>query len=326
MKVERANPAKFGKGVVSVNVFRPLGGAHCTCTISGNVGTSSNRAVTGCSCSSRYVKNGAARSFGQGEGCTVDGTLVAKDGSGGPRGKGFEAKFTANGGIITDISITNPGENYTQAPELMIASGGVSFPHKFQYLADVNPVPIEYAVTTGTTTADRGVVAEESVDPAGSLTEAEDSVILKLTAKITNLDIGEYLETSSNEYLKVTHMTTDGKTISVERDAAPKGLKAKGSREAVAAGSHVQLVQLPYTCRVNFWATLSVNDPLAGPQIAGLSRGQLGTAATPHASDSKVYAVHWAGSEKDSEFSPSRKYNFRVAAYNTAGFSPFVYY
>jgi len=67
----------------------------------------------------------------------------------------------------------------------------------------------------------------------------------------------------------------------------------------------------------------SVND---GPQSAAILRAQLGTSAAAHSRNSKVHALLWAGSEKESRFKPTRRYHFRIASYNTAGFSPFVYY
>ena len=312
------------RGVVSINVFRSFGGQHCTCSIGGIVGTTnSDGDTTGCSCSSKHTKDGVKSEYGQGTGCTANGVLVAKQGSGGP-GRGFKAEFTVGGGKVTSITIVNPGENYTQAPEIMISEGGVTTESNFQYLGGANPIPIKYVVTTGTTAAERGVIAAD-----GALTDAADSLTLKVNAAITNLDIGEYLKTANGEYLQVKALSEDRKTITVGRDAAPKGLTQKGSKAAADAASNVQLVELPPSCNVNFWATLATADfrKQPGLQTAGVFRGQLGTRAVEHSVSSKVYAVHWAGSELiDATYAPSRRYNFRVAAYNKAGFSPFVYY
>jgi len=208
MKFVGANAQKDGKGVISVNVYSAGGGAHCTCTIAGVVGTTNSAlGTTGCYCSSiNPVQN---TNYGQGVNCTADGIIAPKDGSGGG-GFGFAATFSVNSGQVEKITITDPGMGYRFAPDLIIRSGG----------------------------------------------------------------------------------TTDS----------------------------------AYPCLVNFFPAMSKEKAVDGPQGAKVLRGQLGTTAAAHAAAAAVYGVQWAGSEDIYLKKPTKRYNFRIASYNSAGFSPFVYY
>ena len=208
MKVIGANAQKDGKGVVSVSVYSSGGGAHCTCTMAGVIGTTNTElGTTGCYCSAENpVKQ---TNYGQGINCTAAGTLVAKDGSGGG-GIGFAASFTVGSGSIQTITVTDPGIGYRFAPDLIINTGG-------------------------------------------------------------------------------------------QTDAQ-------------------------WPCAVNFFSTMSVEKAKDGPQAAKVLRAQLGTAAAAHNAASRVSGVQWAGSEDVFVKKPTKRYNFRIAAYNSAGFSPFVYY
>ena len=49
----------------------------------------------------------------------------------------------------------------------------------------------------------------------GGITDAADSVTVKLVAAITNLNANEYIKTAANEYLKVTNIADAGKTLTV---------------------------------------------------------------------------------------------------------------
>ena len=55
-----------------------------------------------------------------------------------------------------------------------------------------------------------------------------------------------------------------------------------------------------------------------------VQRGQLGTSILAHSNNAIVNTVLWA-SQKDNA-RPGRRYNFRIAAYNSAGFSDFTYF
>jgi len=95
------------QGVKSIGTFRASGGAECTCSIAGVASPSGGS----CSC------NGD-----QGANCTAAGTLKTLEGSGG--GRGFAGTFTVDGGKITSITVTDPGEGYTTFPRIVIATGG----------------------------------------------------------------------------------------------------------------------------------------------------------------------------------------------------------
>ena len=123
-------------------------------------------------------------------------------------------------------------------------------------------------------------------------------------------------------------LSEDGKTITVGRDAAPKG-----SRKRFEGGCRCS-VKRSIGGAATFLQCQLLGDPChrrlqkeAWPaNCRSLSRA-IRYPGCRARRILKVYAVHWAGSELiDATYAPSRRYNFRVAAYNKAGFSPFVYY
>jgi hypothetical protein len=77
----------------------------------------------------------------------------------------------------------------------------------------------------------------------GGITNEESSLTLVLDSVIPNLDVGEYVKTVENEYLKVVGLSTDKLTLTIERDGEPSGLTKKGSRQAASGGEVVILVE-----------------------------------------------------------------------------------
>ena len=65
---------------------------------------------------------------------------------------------------------------------------------------------------------------------------------VKLASAIDNLDVGEYIKTAAGEYMQVTSLSDDGKTVNVTRGAAPAGLTQGAAAEA-AAGTLVILAE-----------------------------------------------------------------------------------
>jgi hypothetical protein len=72
---------------------------------------------------------------------------------------------------------------------------------------------------------------------------ANDATSIVLTAAITNLDVNEYIKVDiSLEYLKVTALSTDKKTLTVTRNTAPTGLTSAGAA-AIPAGVKVTIAE-----------------------------------------------------------------------------------
>jgi hypothetical protein len=72
-----------------------------------------------------------------------------------------------------------------------------------------------------------------------------------------------------------------------------------------------------FPCLVTFYPTIS-------PQFMVVARAQLGTVAAIHKAQSPVFFLPWSSQSVSSQ--PTKSYSFRIAAYNHAGFSPFLYY
>ena len=97
--------------------------------------------------------------------------------------------------------------------------------------------------------------------PAGNashVTLAEGGInatgtVLKLATAISNLDVGEYIKSDSDEYMKVTEKDQSGKVLKVDRAANPPGLVA-GSAAVVAAGSSVTLAERSFVAAVSWQA------------------------------------------------------------------------
>ena len=71
----------------------------------------------------------------------------------------------------------------------------------------------------------------------------------------------------------------------------------------------------------SFYATMSEN-------VLGVTRVALGTSKVAHTANSKVKTVLWP-SQKNSPngwYTPGKRYEFRIAAFNSAGLSEFLYY
>ena len=123
----------------------------------------------------------------------------------------------------------------------------------------------EYMKVTDIAFEDVGTETSE-IAAGGSIDSTGDDTSLVLVSEIANLEVGEYLKTEANEYLKVKDMSADKKTLAVSRDAAPPGLTQLESMAAAAAGESVILVE---------GRTLTV-DRNAAP--AGLQQGSLANA------------------------------------------------
>ena len=57
-----------------------------------------------------------------------------------------------------------------------------------------------------------------------------------LEAGMANLEVGKYIKAASGEYMKVVSKSTDGKNLTVERNASPPGL-TRGTLQGAAAGT-----------------------------------------------------------------------------------------
>lgn len=64
--------------------------------------------------------------------------------------------------------------------------------------------------------------------------------------------------------------------------------------------------------------------PVLSTEVVGVSRGALGTTPTSHTAGTSVSKITWP--LRDTANAPGTQYYFRIAAYNDAGLSNFVYY
>ena len=72
-----------------------------------------------------------------------------------------------------------------------------------------------------------------------------------------------------------------------------------------------------HPCQVDFY-------PAITPQYVTVSRAQLGTTARAAMAGVMTFAVLWASQTSTKQ--PTKRYSIRLAAYNSAGMSPFLYY
>jgi len=112
-----------------------------------------------------------------------------------------------------------------------------------------------------------------------------------------------------------TFTVSAGKISQISVDNPGQGYGSLSSADVVIASGGQTVDRYP--CQATFY-------PKTTPNYVTVSRGQLGTTATRHAAATKAYAVLWAS--QTSSKKPSKRYSFRVAAYNHAGMSPFLYY
>ena len=108
----------------------------------------------------------------------------------------------------------------------------------------------------------------------GGLDDQGDSDAVKLVDAIPSLDVGEYIKSASGEYMKVIDLTESGKTLIVERNAAPAGLN-QGSIAAAAAGSVVILAEGAFTDVHTQTAAIAVGGGLDDTGTIGVLKLQL---------------------------------------------------
>ena len=120
-----------------------------------------------------------------------------------------------------------------------------------------NPCGLTQAAAAAAAAAGETVfLAEGGID--------NSATTLKLEAAIGTLDVGEYLKTEANEYLKVTAKADSDLTLTIERDGNPCGLTQKGSAAAAAAGETVTLYEGGID---NDDTTLKIHPPLTGLDV-----------------------------------------------------------
>jgi hypothetical protein len=106
-----------------------------------------------------------------------------------------------------------------------------------------------------------------------------------------------------------------GQISSITVTAPGQGYGTVSSSDVViATGGHLDA---NHPCQVTFY-------PAITQQYVIVSRAQLGTTASAARAGVMTFAVLWASQTSTKQ--PTKRYSFRLAAYNSAGMSPFLYY
>ena len=156
------------------------------------------------------------------------------------------ATIAASGGVdnkttSTTVVLASSMANLNQSEYIKSESG--EYMKVTAIAGDGVTLTVERAASPpGLTAGSIAVVANaSSVTLVEGGVDATESTV-KLASAIDNLDVGEYIKTAAGEYMQVTSLSDDGKTVNVTRGAAPAGLTQGAAAEA-AAGTLVILAE-----------------------------------------------------------------------------------
>ena len=155
-----------------------------------------------------------------------------------------EAHRTLSGGLV----VAAPPSSSAQAVTHVVPSRvefedtSQSATISFEDLAASATISFEDRTASATIAFEDVPAQNANIAAGGGLDDQVASTTLVLATAIADLDAGEYIKSANNEYMRVSALSIDKKTLTVTRAASPPGLVAGPIAEA-ADGSSIILAE-----------------------------------------------------------------------------------